>query len=149
VLGYLVVLSLLASAPVLLRPLTGECVELTGQMILAEALVDLVFSGKVVDRVYVGKPERPTYRATFEVDRVWKGTVSKRMDIYVSEMSPEIPRFDKGRDYVVIATRVVDVKWRDDIGPVHPKAQAFAALQCSDALPPNIREQLGQGTRPK
>ena len=44
--GNLFFLSLLA-APGPLMPHIGECVVVTGQMILADAAVDLVFSGRV------------------------------------------------------------------------------------------------------
>jgi hypothetical protein len=118
-------------------------------MILADSRVALVFTGRVVGRVSVGKPERPAYRATFEVDRVWKGAVPKRIDIYVSELSPEMPRFDVDREYVVVANRVVDSKSRQDMGLADADGPAFAAQQCSGDLPPGIRTQWGPGSRPK
>lgn len=144
-------ISLIASLPPHRVPTARECVAVSAEMILADSRVALVFSGRMVGRVYVGKPERPTYRATFEVDRVWKGTVPKRIDIYVSELSAEAPRFDEGREYVVIANRVVDSKLRQDMGLADAEVPAFAARACSGDhdLPPDIRKQLGKGSQPK
>ena len=145
----LLAISVIVSLPARRVPSAAECVSVSGEIILADSRVALVFSGRVVNRVSVGKPERPTYRATFDVARVWKGAVTKRMDIYVPELSPEMPRFDQGREYVVVANRVVDSKLRQDLGLADADGPAFAAQQCSGDLPPDIRKQLGAGSRPQ
>lgn len=148
-LGRLLVVALLSATPLHSMPSKAECLEVSGQMILADSRVDMVFSGRLVNRAYVGASERSTYKATFEVDRVWKGSVGERIDIFVSELAPEAPRFEEGGTYVVVASRVVDAKLRHDIGLEDPKVSAFAARQCSGVLPTDIREQLGEGARPK
>ena len=147
--GPLLALSLIVSLPAHRVPSAGECVVVSADVILADSRVALVFSGRVVGRVYVGKLETSTYRATFEVDRVWKGAVPKQIDIYVSELSAEMPRFEEGREYVVVANRVVHSKLRQDMGLADADGPAFAAQLCSGDLPPDIRKQLGAGSRPK
>ncbi len=123
-----------------------ECVAVSGDMLLADTRNELVFSGRVVSRATVGEP---TYRATFEVDRVWKGAVPKRIDIYVWELKPEMPRYEQGKEYVVLASRLADARERQAVGLNESDRTAFAALSCAGELQPDIRKQLGKGSRPK
>lgn len=43
------------------------------------------------------------YRATFEVERVWRGSVTRHFDLYVWEHATETPRFELDDEYVVFA----------------------------------------------
>ena len=123
-----------------------ECIAASAEMLLASPQNELVFSGRVVSRTFVGDA---AYRATFEVDRVWKGAVPKRIDIYVWEMkSSEMPRYEQGRDYVVLAGRLTDTREQQAVGLKESDRNAFAALSCGGALQSDIRKQLGDGSRP-
>src|SRR5688572_28161125 len=82
-------------------PAGAECFVLTGKFVMAEKSIDLVFSGRVVETT---RTAELGYRVTFDVARVWKGAVPKRFDVYVWELAPEMPRFDRGKDqHIVLA----------------------------------------------
>lgn len=128
-------------------PIAKECFTQTGPYVMGDAKIELVFSGRVVDYSVTADD---AYRATFDVDRVWKGTVSKRIDIYVWTLeSAEMPRYDKGREYVVLAKRLTDPRLRKAVGLGDSDATAFGAANCADALSPRIREELGPGSPPR
>src|SRR6185503_7306037 len=76
-----------------------ECVILTAKQVMSQPSFEIVFSGRVVDVKAAGANG---YRATFEVDRVWKGTVPARIDLYVPPSPAEVPRFNKGTRYVAV-----------------------------------------------
>jgi len=89
---------------------------------------------------------------TFEVDRVWKGSVPERLDVYVHERSSNAPRFRKGERYVALAARLKDAPTvRAELGLSESKAPIVIAMQCSDraVLSPNIEGDLGPGYDPK
>jgi hypothetical protein len=91
----------------------AECVIVTAKELMDGKLYELVFSGT---RVGITRTEDVGYWATFEVDRVWKGSVSKRFDLYVWELAPEIPQFEMGRHHLVAAQRLTDPRARQGTG---------------------------------
>src|SRR5579871_5272558 len=93
------------TAASLLTPLLAhaECIRIPARALMEEKHVELVFSGTVVE---IARTADLGYRATFDVDRVWKGSVSRRIDLYVWELAPEIPRFESGRRYVAVARQL-------------------------------------------
>lgn len=109
---------------------------------------ELVFSGAVVEVTRTGDEG---YRATFDVDRVWKGSVSKRFDLYVWELAPEIDRYQLGRRYVVAARQVNDLRVRQGAGLSRVDIVAFTPVQCTNqlSLEPNIIRKLGRSHPPK
>src|SRR4030095_12875223 len=80
-------------------PATGsECVKLSPKTVVEEPSKELIFRGK---GVAVTRTADLGYRATFDVERVWKGPVGKRFDLYVWELAAEVPickRAGIGRD---------------------------------------------------
>jgi hypothetical protein len=68
----------------------AECFSLTAQHVLSSPGSDIVFSGRVVAIARTGELG---YRATFDVDRVWKGTAPRRLDLYAWERAAEMPRW--------------------------------------------------------
>ena len=141
-------LSLLSCA-LLLFPSTGraECFSQTGKYVMAQKSIELVFSGTVVEITPIGQYFR--HRVTFEVDRVWKGSVTKRFDLYVAGLEEGVRSFQMGQWSVVTATRVTDRRARQEFGLGSTSNAAFKAPICSDALSPEIRAQLGPGYPPK
>ena len=139
----------LLSCALLLFPSTGraECFVQTGKFVMAQKSVELVFSGTVVGITPIDPYFR--YRATFEVDRVWKGSVTKRFDLYVAGLEEGIRGFQMGQWSVVTATRVTDRRSRQEFGLASTSSTAFKAPICSDALAPDIHAQLGPGYPPK
>ena len=128
-------------------PARAECIQQTAKMVMQEKEHELVFSGTVVQ---LTRTADLGYRATFEVDRVWKGSVPARFDLHVWELAPEIPRFELGRRYVVLAHRLIDSHARQGVGLGQSDAIAFTPTQCSDPalLGPNLARDLGEGLPP-
>lgn len=133
----------------LLYPSTGraECFGQNGKFVMAQKSIELVFSGTVVAITPIDQYLR--YRATFEVDRVWKGSVTKRFDLYVSGLEEGVRPFQMGQWSVVTATRITDRRARQEFGLGGTSKAAFKAPICSDTLAPDIHVQLGPGYPPK
>ena len=117
-----------------------ECVKVPPKQVIDGPDSELAFSGKVIEVTSVSEPaaeasrERPqVVRATFDVDRVWLGRVSKRFDIYMTyPSSAEAPRYDKDRSYVVIAKRLGDKQARAAAGVGDADPVVFTGVQCTD-----------------
>ena len=126
----------------------AECVSLSAKQVMKEARYELVFSGKVVS---ITRTADAGYRATFDVDRVWKGSVLKSLDLYVWELAAEMPRFEVGHRYVVLAQRLVDGRARAGVGLGSTNSVAFAPAPCSDGPTqgPTMLRDLGAGRPPK
>jgi hypothetical protein len=137
----------------------AECVALTPKAWLEKPSTELVFGGTVVEIV---RSSGARYRATFEVDRVWKGTVTERVTIYSSDLVVESPRFQHGETHVVVAQRLTDDEARKRVGlqPL-PDVRAtpgplrdshggeFTATTCSGGMAMSMMiRDLGPGTRP-
>ena len=67
----------------------AECFTLTARFVMQEKVVELVFGDTVMNVVRTAGAE---YRATFDVDRVWKGSVSRCFDLYVFRERSSAPR---------------------------------------------------------
>jgi hypothetical protein len=107
---------------------------------------ELVFSGTVVD---IARSGDEGFWATFDVDRVWKGEVPTRIDLYVWLLYPEVPRFELGRHYVALAKRLTDERARRAAGISNAGIIAFSPVSCSAYLVPDITRDLGVGAPPK
>jgi hypothetical protein len=139
---YVVVLSILGS-PVA----KAECVIITGKQVMEGSRYELVFSGRVTATT---RTAEIGYRATFEVDRVWKGAVSEHTDVYVWELAPERPRFEAGHRYFVLAERMVNPRARAGVGLGPNDGPAITPMQCSDAFQgtPDDLKDLGPSRAP-
>jgi hypothetical protein len=125
----------------------AECVHVTGDSVMADKTIELVFSGRVVEVTPVADGG---VRATFDVQRVWKGSIPQRFDLYVWWAWAEIPHFEKGQHHVVLAQPLTDRDIRQKLGMVGAEAVAFRPTQCSvAALPSLIERELGAGYAPK
>jgi hypothetical protein len=131
-------------APVSVR---ADCVKIAPRMQLESRSSELIFSGKVIEITQAGEAG---YRATFDVDRVWKGTVEKRFELYVWYLNPDLPRFEKGRSYVAVARSMTNPRERKDVGVGETGALVFAPVACTDGytLSEFIRD-LGPGKTPQ
>ena len=123
-----------------------ECLVLTGPYIMKSPEIELVFSGRVVEYEVTADA---AYRATFDVDRVWKGTVRKRIEIHVWQLQGEMPRYGKDGEYIVLAKQLTDPRVREAVGLGATDRPAFTPTTCADALSTNIRKELGPGSPPK
>src|SRR5262245_27880039 len=130
----LAVLVLTVLVPVKLR---AECVIVTAADLMKIPMYELVFSGTIVE---IMRTAELGYRATFDVDRVWKGNVPHLFDLYVWELAPEIPRFEMGKQYVAVAQRLVDPKYRESVGLTNLQIEAFRPVMCTD--PPTLARAI-------
>lgn len=124
----------------------AECFTLTAKYVMEQPVFELVFSGTVVE---ITRTSDLGYRATFDVDRVWKGSVSKRFDLYVWELEVERPKFVMGQHTVVLAQQIVTPKVRQGVGLGESDKVAFKPVQCSIAFPPEAIPDLGPAQAPK
>jgi hypothetical protein len=124
----------------------AECFVLTARAVMEPGDTELVFSGEVVE---INRNSTEDFWATFDVDRVWKGEVPKRIDLYVWLLYPEVPRFEVGRHYVALARRLTDARARQAAGINGADTVVFSPVSCSAYLVPDIIRELGVGAAPK
>ena len=128
----------------------ADCVTLTAKEMMSRPGV-LVFGGRVVDVQDVGQGGT---RWTIEVQRVWKGSVPPRIDVYSSRFGPSevLPPFwRKGSDALVLAARPSEVKqWRQTYGLAESDPSPDTSVYgCLDALENNFEANLGPSHPPK
>jgi len=79
----------------------AECVRVGNSLRAILPYADTVFSGTVTDVTDLsGVIDR---FVTFDVDRVWKGPVTKRFSIHSFDLTMDRYSFDVGRKYLVFA----------------------------------------------
>ena len=103
----------------------AECIT-PGHWSLQQPRVELVFSGNVVGINHVADLG---IRVTFDVDRVWKGSVPKRFDLYVWQLDAEMPTFAFAKRYVAFATKMTGPS-RQGVGLTDSDALAFRPVDC-------------------
>ena len=118
----------------------AECVTARAALI-RDPSIELVFRGSVVGLNTIGDLG---VRVTFIVDRVWKGSVPKRFDLYVGGRNSETAKFEFQRPYVVFAHRLSQ-EARQDIGLAEQEPIAFSATSCN-ALNADIRAFPNENT---
>jgi hypothetical protein len=123
----------------------AECIFLTAKRAMASTAIELVFSGRVA--AFTRTAENG-YRATFDVERVWKGSVPKRFEVYVWELAGEMPQFTLERHIVALAQRLTDPRVRAGAGLAGTDTVAFTPTACSHALTPTFERDLGRGYPP-
>ncbi len=134
----LVVSFWLATIAVLSPPLArAECVIRTASEVLQNPSIEVVFSGTVTS---VARTGEYGYRATFAVDRVWKGAVSSPFAVYVWERLAEQAGFAAGGTYIVQARRMFDPEARRDVGVTTDDTTVFTPVGCSGdfLFPPTL-----------
>lgn len=124
----------------------AECFTLTAKYVMSEPGFEVVFAGRAVHTVHIG--ERVS-RVTFEVNRVWKGSVPARVDVYVAEFIAEKPHFSERTESVVLARKLKNAELRRAAGLSDSAAATeLEAMTCSDAHEPNIAQKLGRSYPP-
>jgi hypothetical protein len=128
----------------------AECVTPTPARI-NEYSTELVFSGRVEG---LNQVNDLGVHVTFNVDRVWKGSVPKRFELYVWQLNSEAAKFEFQRPYIVFAYRMPE-RDRQHVGLTDRDPIAFTATSCgavlaltrasSDANASEILRQLGEG----
>lgn len=127
----------------------AECIN-PGRWSLDQPYTELVFSGTVVG---INQVADQGVRLTFNVDRVWKGSVPKRFNLYVSQLDAEMPTIEFARRYLVVAT-TMNVRSRQSVGLPDIGPPVFRPVDCG-ALDYGFAERagtirnLGDGQPPK
>src|SRR3954468_11534683 len=103
----------------------AECIN-PGRWSLDQPLTEVVFSGNVVG---INQVADLGLRVTFNVDRVWKGAVPKRFDLYVSQLDAEMPTLEFARRYLVVAT-TMNVRSRQAVGLPDVGLPVFRPVDC-------------------
>jgi len=130
---------------VLVAVLHAECVILTAKVVMSAPYIDLVFAGRVVDIQDVGQVGA---RVTFDVQRVWKGSVPARIDLCFGRFDPERPEFTKGGYAVALARRLKDSAERKRLGlPDDSERSEYEAFGCPHEQ--NFEANLGTSHPPK
>ena len=126
-----VLVTIAIAVMVLPSVINAECVKITPKMWLDAPDSELVFGGKVAEVTDTGEVGS---KATFTVERVWRGKVPKRFDVFMWYLaSAEAPRYlEKGRSYVVVAKRLEDKRAREGVGLGGSDLVAFTGVPCSD-----------------
>lgn len=124
----------------------AECVRISPKMAADGAYGELLFSGKVVE---IARTSDLGYRATFDVDHVWRGSVSKRFALYVWDLAAETPSFEAGREYVAVAKRLADAM-REKVGVSSTDVTAYTPVTCSGGYSVSeFLRELGPGKPPQ
>jgi hypothetical protein len=140
--------SALIAIATILVPATAraECFLMTTQYVLSSPRIELLFRGRAVE---ITRTAPAGYRARFDVETVWKGTVPPRFDIYVWEGASEMPSFQKDTSYLVSAHRLTDPNTRKGVGLDGSETVVFTPTQCSGSFVPQIQTELGHGYPPE
>lgn len=107
----------------------AECVSLRANVAAQPAA--LVFSGAVTDITANNASEWPSAIITFDVDKVWKGRVTKQFDVYSFTRTAEAFTFKVGQVYLVFAHEQTEAE-RRDLNSGITERQVFVVGQCGD-----------------
>lgn len=142
------VLSLIVTLLLSVVAAHAECFGKTAKSVMANPHEELVFVGTVVDVTRAGALGQ---RATFQVTRVWKGSVPERFDLYVWELTEGRPHFEKGQRHMGFAAMAKDPRVLQEVGRDSSKEPTFIATSCSEllSLSPTIERDLGPGYEPQ
>ena len=96
----------------------------------------IIFAGTAVSITPINPPGEPNTlmgtKITFDVDRVWKGSVGKRVDLYML-LSPENPNFAVGRRSAVLA-RYLSREEKQRLGLGDTEAPVLTAMICTGII---------------
>lgn len=142
------VLATISVNPGLVR---AQCVEREAKDVahlLQEPRIELVFGGTVTS---VERTSESGYRATFAVDRVWKGTIPNLFAVYVLVDGSEAADFRERQQRIVVAQKIVDPRIRAAVGADSSATVAFIAITCNAGLAErqDAIERLGPPHAPK
>jgi hypothetical protein len=142
------VLVTIAIAVVVMAPtVKAECLRMTPKMLRDAPSSELVFAGTVLEVTQIGESGA---KATFDVERVWRGKVPKRIDVFMWFLAcAEAPQYQKGQSYVVVVQRLEDKRAREGVGLGGSDVIAFTGVPCSAGhTVEEFVRQLGRGKPP-
>lgn len=147
----------LASAVWVLSMLTsqvahGECIKVTNQSPLDVRKNSILVKGSASSITPLGEPDRTYgFKIIFDVERVWKGPVAKRIEVY-QDLSAEQAQFGVGASSYYLVTEITDPARRRFFG-ITGTSPAYAPLHCgledySASEIMGFLEMLGPGNEP-
>jgi hypothetical protein len=129
----------------------ADCVALRANLPARTAA--LVFSGTTTDVATNDTSEWPSAIVTFDVDRVWKGRVTKQFAVYSFTRTVEPFIFKVGEKYLIFAHVLTDTE-RRDLNLPSTRQKIFVVGQCGDGtremtwVTPQEIVELGRANRP-
>jgi hypothetical protein len=139
----------LLSSMVAAQTASGECVKVGVRDFLGQHADRIFLKGTTLSVTPIGDPARTSgFKVTFDVERVWKGSVSKRVELYV-DLKADNPQFQLGHSAIFAATVLGDAA-RRLYGIIGTDTPAYAPIMCSDLFSESeITDALGAGNEPK
>jgi len=107
----------------------AECVFLRANLPAQSAA--LVFTGTTTNVAANNASEWPSAIITFDVDKVWKGPVTKQFALYSFTRTVEPFTFKVGEKYLVFSHALTDAE-RKDLNLGITERQVFVVGQCGD-----------------
>ena len=130
----------------------AECVFLRANLTAKSAA--LVFSGTATNIAANDASEWPSAIITFDVDKVWKGPVTKQFVVYSFTRTVEPFTFKVGQEYLVFAHAQTEAE-RQDLNLGITERQVFVVGQCGDGtremamVTPQEIMELGPASGPR
>lgn len=145
-----VFLALAFSSVLMPQSVRCECIEVPLRMAVQREDIALLFSGTVVSITPIGETNETTgFKVSFDVDRTWKGSAGRRVDLYM-DFNAENPQFEVGHRYLAFAKPLVDHDTRQRMGLGNTDAPALSTVPCTDGYSvAEITSILGPGRSPK
>jgi hypothetical protein len=134
------------------KPAHGECIKVTNQSPLDVRKGSILLKGSALSVTPLGEPARTYgFKVVFDVERVWKGRVGKRIEIY-QDLSAEQAQFGVGASSYYLVTEITDPARRLFFG-ITGTTPAYAPLHCgledySASEIMGFLEMLGPGNEP-
>jgi hypothetical protein len=129
----------------------GECVRIPLQQVVTRQDVQIVFKGTAVSITPI-TPDDPQqtsgFKVTFDVERIWKGSVGKRVELYM-DLNGNNPQFEAGHSSPVFVEYLVDPTVRGRLGITGTDTGVSTAVGCTGIYSESeITAALGAGAEP-
>src|SRR5262249_18999994 len=110
----------------------AECIMLPLEQVVSGRDISVIFKGTVLSVTELGDPDRTVgFRVAFDVQRIWKGSVAKRVEVY-DDLNAENPHFEVGHSSLVFARTLANPETRRRLGALAgPGAPVLAFVPCS------------------
>ena len=99
------------------------------------------------DTLYSAPHGADGFRLIFDVERIWKGSAGKRVEVYMDRGS-ENPSFQLGHSSPVFVKYLVDPEKRRLLGFAGNDTLVFIVAECTDFSESQVTAVLGPGEEP-
>jgi hypothetical protein len=145
--------AIFSSSLLSVRAAHGECVKITNQNPLETHKNSILLKGAALSIAPLGEPDRTYgFKVVFDVERVWKGSVGERIEIY-QDLNPEQAQFRVGASSYYLVTEITTLERRRFFG-ITGTTPAYAPVHCgledySASETAGLVEALGPGKDPR